>query len=162
MYSLREAASFHIPGTYILDVANTSQGLISLSSDHRLSLLRHDLGSVVKSVETGHGVMGVVGDGVVCTAGEQGSVSVWDMRAGGKVAGFQGRFKCSGTRMRTRADMKWDGSLQVVAVDAPIISLACDASTQSIAVGTELHEHSASIVIWYVKPTCFYSSDMYL
>lgn len=90
MYSLREAASFHIPDTYVLDVANTNQGLIALSSDRRLSLLRHDLGGAVKSVETAHGVMGVVGDGVVCTAGEQGSVSVWDMRVGGKVAGFQG------------------------------------------------------------------------
>lgn len=158
MYSLREAASFHIPDTYILDVANTNQGLISLSSDHRLSLLRHDLGGLVKSVETGHGVMGVVGDGVVCTAGEQGSVSVWDMRVGGKVAGFQGGFKHSGTRMK----MKLYGSLQVIAVDAPIISLACDASSQSIAVGTELHEHSASIVIWYVKPMPLYSGDIQL
>lgn len=95
MYTLREAACFHIPDTYILDVANTSPGLISLSSDHRLRLLRHDLGGVVKSMETGHGVMGVVGDGVVCTAGERGDVSVWDMRIGSKVAGFQGGFPVS-------------------------------------------------------------------
>ena len=90
MYRLREAASFHIPDTYVLDVANTAPGLIALSSDRRLSLLRHDLGGVVKSVETGHGVMGVVGDGLVCTAGEEGSVSIWDMRVGARVAGFQG------------------------------------------------------------------------
>lgn len=96
MYTLREAASFHIPDTYVLDVANTPRGLLSLSSDHRLSLLRHDLGGAVTSVATGHGVMGVVGDGVVCTAGEDGSVSVWDMRAGGRVAGFQGGFRGSG------------------------------------------------------------------
>jgi hypothetical protein len=44
------------------------------------------------------------------------------------------------------------GGLQgiVVTVDAPIISLACDASSHSVAVGTELHEHNASIVIWCV------------
>ncbi|SPO02184.1 related to WD40 repeat protein [Cephalotrichum gorgonifer] len=126
MYSLREAASFHAPGTYVLDIANTSLGLLSLTSDHRLSLLRHDLGGVVKSFETGHGIMGVVSDGVVCTAGEAGGVSVWDLRAGSRVASFQG-------------------------VDAPIISLACDASSHSIAVGTELHDHNASIVIWDVR-----------
>lgn len=39
-----------------------------------------------------------------------------------------------------------------VAVDAPIISLACDASSQTIALGTELHEHNASIVLWYARP----------
>ncbi|MBE3045095.1 hypothetical protein IMZ48_21585 [Candidatus Bathyarchaeota archaeon] len=96
MYTLREAASHHVPNTYILSIANTPSGLLSLSSDGRLSLLRHDLSGTVSSVETGHGVMGVVGGGVVCTAGERGDVAVWDMRAGVKVAGFQGGFEVSG------------------------------------------------------------------
>lgn len=90
MYSLREAASFHVPETYILDIANTSLGVLALSSDRRLSLLRHDLGGVVRSFETGHGVLGVVNEGVVCTAGEDGGVSIWDLRAGGRVAEFRG------------------------------------------------------------------------
>lgn len=36
------------------------------------------------------------------------------------------------------------------ASESPILSMACSADTKTIAVGTELQNHTASIFLWYV------------
>jgi hypothetical protein len=38
--------------------------------------------------------------------------------------------------------------LVIVASQAPILSMACSLDTQTIAVGTELQNHTASIHLW--------------
>lgn len=38
----------------------------------------------------------------------------------------------------------------VAATEAPIVSLACEPNSHAMAVGTELHNHAASILLWYV------------
>lgn len=44
----------------------------------------------------------------------------------------------------------WVGELLIVSVasQAPILSMACSLDTQTIAVGTELQNHTASIHLW--------------
>ncbi|UNI23141.1 hypothetical protein JDV02_008977 [Purpureocillium takamizusanense] len=150
MYDLSNVARHHFPSrsdgdddaVYVLDLHRTAAGLASITSDQRLTLLdptRFGGGSAAaaKSWELGHGG-GVAAlrvfdgpGGLVCTAGEDGGVAVWDVRAAGEAARVA-RFKAS---------------------DAPILSMACSASTQTIAVGTELANHTASIYLWDVRTT---------
>lgn len=83
---------------YVLDVARTPSGLTTISSDQKLSLLdpaRLSAGPLA-SQTTEHGnlsVLKVLDGGLACTAGENGTVAVWDFRVDskiGKVAQFQG------------------------------------------------------------------------
>jgi hypothetical protein len=37
----------------------------------------------------------------------------------------------------------------VIGGPVPVLALACSPGTQTIAVGTELQNHAASIVLWY-------------
>ncbi|GJN75956.1 hypothetical protein PLICBS_010067 [Purpureocillium lilacinum] len=150
MYNLSNVARHHFPGgsgggdgdaVYVLDLHRTAAGLASITSDQRLTLLdptRFGGGSAAANAwALGHGG-GVAAlrvfdgpAGLVCTAGEDGGVAVWDLRAAGEAARVA-RFKAS---------------------DAPILSMACSASTQTIAVGTELTNHTASIYLWDVRST---------
>ena len=55
--------------------------------------------------------------------------------------------------------------LGILAAQAPITALACDAGSHAIAVGTELQDHNASIVLWCVsslgfKPLVYTIVDM--
>ncbi|VUC35828.1 unnamed protein product [Clonostachys rosea] len=117
---------------YVLDLLRTpTGGLVSISSDQKLSLL--DPASLrkgpVSSFQTDHGnltTLRLFGDNVVCTAGENGNVGVWDLRAGAQV-------------------------VQFATSEAPLASMACNPETQTIAVGTELHNHEASILLWDVR-----------
>ena len=86
------------PSTYVLDVVRTPSGLATISSDQKLSLLdptRLSNGPLA-SQSTDHGnlsVLRVLDGGLACTAGENGTVAVWDFRVAGKigkVAQFQG------------------------------------------------------------------------
>jgi len=99
MYTLRLASSFSFPpDTYVLDVAHLpGAGVTCITSSQHLALLRPDLsGEARPALTTAHGnvtALRVVDSGAatVCTAGEDGSVSVWDLRRGdAHVARFQG------------------------------------------------------------------------
>uniref|UniRef100_A0A8H7NML2 WD40 repeat-like protein n=1 Tax=Bionectria ochroleuca TaxID=29856 RepID=A0A8H7NML2_BIOOC len=110
---------------------NPPGGLVSISSDQKLSLLNPASLSKgpVSSFQTDHGnltALRLFGDNVVCTAGENGNVGVWDLRAGAQV-------------------------VQFATSEAPLASMACSPETQTIAVGTELHNHEASILLWDVR-----------
>ncbi|KAJ6442642.1 WD domain-containing protein [Purpureocillium lavendulum] len=147
MYTLSNVARHHFPSAdgdavYVLDLHRTAAGLASITSDQRLTLLDPARfgggGSGAASswaLAHGGGVSALrVFDGpagLVCTAGEDGGVAVWDLRAAGDAAKVA-QFKAS---------------------DAPILSMACSASTQTIAVGTELANHTASIYLWDVRST---------
>jgi WD40 repeat protein len=79
---------------YVLDLLRTPPGgLVSISSDQKLSLLNPASLSKgpVSSFQTDHGnltALRLFGDNVVCTAGENGNVGVWDLRAGAQVVQF--------------------------------------------------------------------------
>ncbi|KAI5467608.1 WD40-repeat-containing domain protein [Mariannaea sp. PMI_226] len=136
MYSLTNSDGFHFgQDVYVLDVDRTSAGLAAIASDQSLTLLdpaRLSQGPL-RRLPTQHGNLTTlrVFDGnaaLVCTAGENGTVGVWDLRQGSQVAQFQ-------------------------ASEAPILSMACSAETKTIAVGTELQNHTASILLWDVRST---------
>lgn len=101
MYNLT-AVEEHFFGrdVWVLDLVRTSTGgLVSISSDQKLCLF--DPASLaagpVASFQTNHGnisTLKVFGDNVVCTAGENGTVEVWDLKAGKKVTQFQGERDC--------------------------------------------------------------------
>lgn len=103
MYTLTNIAGHHFAGpeeVYVVDLHRTSAGLASISSNQALSLL--DPGRVgqgpVKNLRTSHGNLTTLrvfdaGNSIVCTAGEDGSVGVWDLRmdaARAEVAHFAG------------------------------------------------------------------------
>ncbi|PTB40762.1 uncharacterized protein TrAFT101_005925 [Trichoderma asperellum] len=136
MYTLTNIDQHHFSGpedVYVLEAHRTAAGLATVASDQTLSLFNPArLGAgPVTSLKTGHGNVTTLrvfdaASSLVCTAGENGSVGVWDLRQGARVAQFQ-------------------------AAEASILSMACSANTQTIAVGTELENHVASIHLWDVR-----------
>ncbi|KAM4067239.1 WD domain-containing protein [Hirsutella rhossiliensis] len=149
MYSLSNVARHQLPssaaqgggGVYVLDLQRTGGGLVAaLASDRSLSLLdpaRLGQGPPAAAWRADHGGATTTlrpfgageGAALVCTAGEDGTVGVWDVRLRGDAARVA-HFRAS---------------------DAPILSMACSASTPTIAVGTELQNHTASIFLWDVR-----------
>ncbi|KAL6813372.1 WD40-repeat-containing domain protein [Trichoderma sp. SZMC 28013] len=136
MYTLTNIDQHHFSGpedVYVLEAHRTAAGLATVASDQTLSLFnpaRLGTGPVAR-LRTEHGNVTTLrvfdaGTSVVCTAGENGSVGVWDLRQGARVAQF-------------------------TAGQASILSMACSASTQTIAVGTELENHAATIHLWDVR-----------
>ncbi|KND90925.1 putative WD repeat-containing protein [Tolypocladium ophioglossoides CBS 100239] len=137
MYTLCNVARHHFAGpdaVYVLDLQRTAAGLAAITSDQRLSLLdAARLGAAAPtSWPAGHLTALRVFDAaaaLVCSAGADGHVAVWDLRLGAaaaRVARFQ-------------------------AGEAPVLSLACSAGTHTIAAGTELHNSTASIRLWDVR-----------
>ena len=100
MYNLSniDTHRFARGSVYVTEVARTANGLACISSDQRLSLLDPTRLSLepVSSWETTHGnvsALRVLDGGMACTAGEDGTVAVWDLKirgAGAKVAQFKG------------------------------------------------------------------------
>lgn len=98
MYSLAPRDQ-HALGTdtWVLSLSRTpSGGLAAISSDQALSL--YDPSSLSRGpaarLPTRHGnltALDVLGDSVVCTAGEDGSVEVWDLRSRASALRFQGK-----------------------------------------------------------------------
>ncbi|KAJ4146320.1 hypothetical protein NW754_001787 [Fusarium falciforme] len=136
MYSLTCADGLSFGSdVYVLDIHRTSAGLASIASDQHLSLLdptRLSAGPL-RRLPTEHGNLNCLrvfdaNASLVCTAGENGTVGVWDLRQGARVAQFQ-------------------------ASQTPILSMACSQDTKTIAVGTELQNHTASIHLWDVRST---------
>ncbi|KAK5992476.1 putative WD repeat-containing protein [Cladobotryum mycophilum] len=147
VYSLTRLDQYHFPGrgdvVYVLEAHRTAAGLATIASDQGLSLFdpaRIGTGPLAGSV-TEHGNVTALrvfdaGNSLVCTAGENGSVGVWDWRIGGGGGGG------AGARVA-----------QFQASQASILSMACSPGTQTIAVGTELENHTASICLWDVRST---------
>ncbi|KAL2199366.1 WD40-repeat-containing domain protein [Corynascus similis CBS 632.67] len=138
MYQLVNSEGYKYPGqeTYVLDILPVAAGFATTASDQTLSLfdplrLRH---GPVKRIRTDHGNLTAAevysaADSVVCTAGENGTISVWDLRLDPSSA---------------RA-MQIGGNLP------GLLSLACSNETNSVAAGTELANHQASIIIWDLR-----------
>ncbi|KAL1903235.1 hypothetical protein Sste5346_000520 [Sporothrix stenoceras] len=140
MYHLAGADEYQFPGStppYVLDLIPLASGLASISTDGKLSLfdpLRIGAGPK-RTFTTSHGNLTVArafdtAGCVLATAGENGTVTLWDLRD--SATGPQ-------------------ASVKVGSADANIMSLACDLSTQALAVGTELADYQASIVIWDIR-----------
>lgn len=98
MYSLACADGLSFGSdVYVLDIHRTSAGLASIASDQHLSLLdptRLSAGPL-RRLPTEHGNLNCLrvfdaNASLVCTAGENGTVGVWDLRQGARVAQFQG------------------------------------------------------------------------
>jgi WD repeat-containing protein 89 len=98
MYHLTNISS-HSFGrdTYVLDIHRTSAGLAAISSNQHLTL--HDPSRLeagpLRSLKTNHGNLTTLevfdrNAALVCTAGENGKVGVWDLRQGVSVAQFTG------------------------------------------------------------------------
>lgn len=102
MYTLTNIDQHHFSGredVYVLEAHRTAAGLATVASDQSLSLFNPArLGAgPVSSLKTSHGNVTTLrvfdaGSSLVCTAGENGSVGVWDLRQGARVAQFQGEF----------------------------------------------------------------------
>lgn len=102
MYTLTNIDQHHFAGSedvYVLDAHRTAAGLATIASDQTLSLFNPArLGAgPVTSTRTSHGNVTTLrvfdaGTSIVCTAGENGSVGVWDLRQGARVAQFEGDY----------------------------------------------------------------------
>ena len=103
MYSLSCADSYEFRssgGTYVLDIHILQSGLVSITTDQRINLsdpARLHAGPTA-SLPTDHDNVTVLtpydwSNGTVCTAGQNGTVAVWDLRApqsSSRVASFRG------------------------------------------------------------------------
>ncbi|KAL5614962.1 hypothetical protein BROUX41_005030 [Berkeleyomyces rouxiae] len=145
MYALQNKASYKFPnpsgdGAYVFDLQRLQEGIVAITSDQRLTAFapdRLDSGPVF-SATTSHGNLtnlSIVDDkaSLVTTTGENGIVSLWDLRNApqqAEVARFQGG-------------------------DAAILSMVCDSWTNTVIVGTELQDktHAASIFVWDLRST---------
>jgi WD40 repeat protein len=102
MYTLTNVDQHHFSGpedVYVLEAHRTAGGLATVASDQTLSLFNPArLGAgPVSSLKTSHGNVTTLrvfdaSSSLVCTAGENGSVGVWDLRQGARVAQFRGEF----------------------------------------------------------------------
>lgn len=101
MYQLGVFEQYQFPSrdsvTYVLDIARRDNGIATISSDQRLSLFdpaRISAGPLA-SLVTDHGnlaLLKILDGGLACTAGENGTVAVWDFRQPGKI-GSVAQFK---------------------------------------------------------------------
>ncbi|KAL2129143.1 hypothetical protein VTI74DRAFT_8178 [Chaetomium olivicolor] len=138
MYNLVNADGYKYPGqeTYVLDILPIATGFATTGSDQTLSLfdpLRLSQGPV-KKIRTDHGNLTAAkvysaADSVICTTGENGTVSVWDLRL----------------------DPSKAKAMQIGGNLPSLLSLACSNDTNTIAAGTELANHQASIIIWDLR-----------
>ncbi|GJC85022.1 putative WD repeat-containing protein C63.06 [Colletotrichum liriopes] len=116
MYNLSCVDGHHFSSqqdVYVLDIQRLDAGLAAISSDQKLSLFNPArLGQgPIKSYPTSHGNLTCLKtfdwqNSIVCTAGENGEVSVWDMRESSKpqVAHFTGRDVRAGPTQRLQYD----------------------------------------------------------
>ncbi|KAK0753866.1 WD40-repeat-containing domain protein [Schizothecium vesticola] len=124
--------------TYVFDLLPTVAGLATTSSDQRLCLfdpLRLNDGPL-KSIQTNHENLICAkvynpAESIVATTGQNGTISVWDLRLDPSNA---------------EALHIGDGASLPA-----LLSLACCPQTNTLAVGTELANHQASIIIWDVR-----------
>ncbi|ORY54849.1 WD domain-containing protein [Pseudomassariella vexata] len=139
MFTLACVDGFRYPGLdeiYVTDIIPLVTGPATISSDQQLCFFNPVNLRVgpVKSIQTSHGNITCAkpidaGGSVVCTAGENGSISIWDLR-------------------QDSAEVARLTDNQV-----PILSLACSSGSFSLVAGTELQQSQSSILIWDVRST---------
>ncbi|KAK3330095.1 WD40-repeat-containing domain protein [Apodospora peruviana] len=141
MYNLSCAYGYRYPGSepiYIVDIIPLATGLAAAASDQSIRLFdpqRLNQGPL-KRLQTDHGNLTSTKsfnsvDSIICTTGENGTISLWDLRldsANAQVLRIQG-----------------DGT--------SLLSLACSGQTNGVAAGTELANHQASILLWDLRST---------
>ncbi|KAK4132397.1 WD40 repeat-like protein [Trichocladium antarcticum] len=123
---------------YVLDILPlpATTGLAATASDQTLRVfdpLRLGHGPI-KTIRTDHGNITSAkvysaAEGIICTAGENGTVSVWDLRL----------------------DPANARAVQIGGNLPAILSLACSNETNTVFAGTELADHQASILIWDLR-----------
>lgn len=96
MYNLSKADAFRPSGrdpAYVLEIIPVNRGLAAISSDQNLTLFNpQSLGQgPLQTIRTSHGNITCArafdpSNSVVCTAGENGTVSLWDLRLDGAKA----------------------------------------------------------------------------
>lgn len=90
MYNLTKADAYQTPGAdpaYVIEIIPLASGLASISTDQNLCLfdpLRLSQGPL-KTIRTAHGNITCAkafdhSGSIICTAGENGSVALWDLR----------------------------------------------------------------------------------
>lgn len=90
MYNLSKADAFRNSGSdpaYVLEIIPVAGGLAAVSSDQKLTLFNPSSLSrgPLKTIRTAHGNITCArafdaSNSIVCTAGENGTVSLWDLR----------------------------------------------------------------------------------
>lgn len=90
MYLLAQADGYQYPGreeVYVLDTIRLGAGLAAISSDQSLCIFDPErLGQgPLKRIQTSHGNLTTAkayndSESIVCTTGESGSISLWDLR----------------------------------------------------------------------------------
>lgn len=96
MYNLSQAEAYQNPGSdpaYVLEIMPVSGGLAAISSDQKLTLFNPMSLSQgpIKTIRTTHGNITCArafeqANSIVCTAGENGTVALWDLRLEGSKA----------------------------------------------------------------------------
>ncbi|XXH05463.1 hypothetical protein Hte_011890 [Hypoxylon texense] len=159
MYPLTCVDGYKIPlreEVYVLDIVPLTSGPATISSDQQLSVFNPTNLSTGPQVNllTRHGNITCAkaydgANAIVCTAGEDGSVSMWDLRRDpreAEVARLTGwnlvAISCMKTMLRSNIDNR-----------VPVLSLACSSAGFSVVAGTELQDHQASILVWDVRST---------
>ena len=165
MYNLTAVAGYQFrfgpeDPIYVLDILPVALGLAATASDQTLTLfdpsnLNH---GPVKSIKLDHGSGTVAtvydpSESVICTTGENGAISVWDLRHDPLKAPAM---KIQGTIQYPFALLFFFLSLFLITdtfpfskgSDVPLLSLATSSATNSLAAGTELANHQAAILIW--------------
>ncbi|KAK4673119.1 hypothetical protein QC763_109000 [Podospora pseudopauciseta] len=139
MYQLTAVDGYKYPkpDTYVPEILPIAAGLAAIASDQTLSLFdptRLNAGPL-KQITTDHGNLTCAkvydpAESIVCTAGENGTVSIWDFRTN-----------------PIKPAMQIRGNTDPI----PILSLACSNPTHTLAAGTELANHQASILLWDLR-----------
>ncbi|KAH8899227.1 WD40 repeat-like protein [Thozetella sp. PMI_491] len=139
MYLLSQADGYKYPcgeEVYVLGLIPVGVGLAAIASDQSLSIfdpLKLSQGPL-KRIQTNHGNLTSArayaeADSIICTAGESGSASFWDLRLG-----------------PAQAEV-----LQLQGNQCSLLSLACSSQNNAVAAGTELANHQASILLWDIR-----------
>ncbi|CAJ2500208.1 Uu.00g030610.m01.CDS01 [Anthostomella pinea] len=131
---------------YILSILPLIRGPATISSDQKLSLfdpLSLRTGPI-RDVVASHGNLTCAAafdaaNAVVCTAGEDGSLSMWDLRLEARQAEV------------ARLTVNDHNDLNNLSTALPVLSLACSSEGFTVVAGTELMNHQASILAWDVR-----------
>lgn len=156
MYPLTCVDGYRIPlrdEVYVLDIIPLIAGPATISSDQKLSLFNPANVSAGPHINlsTHHGNITCAkafdaGSAVVCTAGEDGSVSLWDLRQDARQAEVA---RLTSENSQCSHCMSLNVTLSsYIDNQVPVLSLACSSAGFSVVAGTELQDHQASILVW--------------